>query len=65
MSIAPEAEPQEESVNPNSPLTPPFMVIDGILPHFGEIFKGSSGQVPPGVVHANHILVNFTISPQL
>ena len=66
-SIAPFAAPHCDCVKINSPFTPPFTVIEGIFPHFGEIAFGFNGQTSLllDVVQASKILVIFTISPQL
>lgn len=65
--MAPVAEPHNELVKANSPFTPAFTVMDGSLPHFGEMLRGSSGQVSLlfAVVHAKNILVILMTSPQL
>jgi hypothetical protein len=66
-SMAPVLEAHCELVKTNSPFTPPFTVIDGILPHFGEILFGSNGQtsLPLAVVQASQILEILITSPQV
>jgi hypothetical protein len=56
-----------EWVNSNSPLTPESIVIEGNVPHFGEISSGSNGHIAPGdaEVHAKNKFEIFNISPQV